>query len=405
MAHFFKLRGRMDEVARQYFKMTQDASSNLPKEHAACQSIQSFYRATRIRKTWHAIINGTLLIQRCIRGWLARERTKALRLERRRRLNEHFFHHCATVVQKYFRGWWSRKHLHHFHGRKGYLEKVAKRGEYTTDWLQKHHEKQLVEAKMQEEMHMRQEFDNLAGELHHLISTKAISGVYNPPYSDALPRAFEKPIEQHLRDSCKAQVPKSLRRPRHRRAIAESCSPRMGGLGGLGGAGTGVSGLSQRDQQDFARATATGPPQDLPNRSPHAASRSASVGRMQKIQGPFRSREQLEVATTKATLMHRTIQAAAPYELLDEDRKMQQRLSKLTRVSPIDFCAPGMPPERPPPSSVHTSVPYRERPVELRSDYTELPKIRDKPPFFTAMPHDKHFAEYHEQPLLVSGHV
>merc|ERR1719215_113945 len=192
----------------------------------------------------------------------------------------------------------------------------------------------------------------------------------------------------------KVQMPKSLRRPRHRRAIAESCSPRM----------FNAANMSHREQQDYVGSMGASPPQDLPNRSPHA-SRSASVGRMQKIQGPFRSRDQLEVSTAKATQMHRTIQAATPYGVIDEDRKMQQRIAKLTRVSPIDFMAPGLPQERPPASSVHTGVPYRERGHELRNDFTELPKIRDKPPFFTAMPTNKNFAEYDERPLVSNGHV
>lgn len=321
-------------------------------------------------------------------------RTRARRLDRKRRLNAHFFHHCAMVIQKYFRGWRSRRHLHHFYGRKRYLERVEKRGEHTTEWLQNLHRKKLAEAKHEEERQMRDEFDNLAGELHHLVSTKAIAGVYNPPYNDTLPRAFEKPIEQHLRDSCKVQVPKSLRRPRHRMAIADSLSPSRGGQ----------LGSTHREQQELGRIVNTGPPQDLPNRVAHH-SRSASVGRMQKIQGPFRSKEQMEVASAKAVQLHRTIQASVPYDLADEDRKMQQRIDKLTRVSPIDFAAPGLPAERHPPSSVHIGVPHRERPLELRNEYTELPKIRDKPPFFTAMPHDKHFAEYNEQMLIPSGHV
>lgn len=32
----------------------------------------------------------------------------------------------------------------------------------------------------------------------------SLGGVYNPPYSDLLPRAFEKPIEEHLREACLA---------------------------------------------------------------------------------------------------------------------------------------------------------------------------------------------------------
>ncbi|CAE8620616.1 unnamed protein product, partial [Polarella glacialis] len=216
------------------------STANVPR-------VQSVYRASKIRKCWFACIGGALLIQallsverpaplhRCVpsplseyrvmRGWLARSRSKALKFERNRRLNKEFFEHCAAVIQKFFRGWWSRRHLHDYHGRKRYLATVEKRGEWTSEYLAREHQEKLSIAKQEEERQMRQEFDNLAGELHHLVSTKTIAGVYNPPYNDTLPRAFEKPIEQHLRDSCRVQMPKSLRRPRHR--VAMDSSPRQ----------------------------------------------------------------------------------------------------------------------------------------------------------------------------------
>tara|TARA_B110001450_G_C17503162_1_gene433241 strand:+ start:444 stop:635 length:192 start_codon:yes stop_codon:yes gene_type:complete len=40
----------------------------------------------------------------------------------------------------------------------------------------------MEEAKLQEQT-ARTEFHELATNLHHLASTKAIPGVYNPPYS------------------------------------------------------------------------------------------------------------------------------------------------------------------------------------------------------------------------------
>lgn len=383
----------MDDVARDYYQRTQAANDRLAREHAAVISVQSFYRATRIRNTMHAILHGTRRIQRVIRGFLARGRARAMREDRTRHLQLQFFHHCQTVIAKFFRSWRSRKHLHDFYGRKQYLATIEQRGEYTKDWLRKMHQDKLEEAKRVEEDQMRGEFDNLAGDLHHLVSTKTVPGVYNPPYNDILPAAFGKPIEQHLRDSSKVVLPTSLRRPRHREAIANSAS--MGAQ----------LGRSHREMQATHRSEEFGPPQDLAMRTPREYSRTASVGRMQKIQGPFRSREQVEVANAKAVQLHRSIQASTPYELPDEDRRMQEKISKLTRVSPIDFAAPGLPYEKPPPSSVHTGLPFKDRPVELRGDYTELPKIRDKPPFFTALPVGRHFAEYHEQPLLPSGHV
>lgn len=392
MAEFFKLVKREDEVANQFFRMTQAASDNREKEMQAVIIIQKVYNGSKVRERWHAVVNCTRLIQRVIRGTLGRSRTRSLRIDRTRRFNAVFFHHCATIIQKYFRGQSSRRHLHDHYGRKGYLEKVAMRGQWTVDYLQREHAAKLDAAKSAEEAKTRYEFENLAGDLHHLVSTKVIAGVYNPPYNDALPRAFEKPIEQHLRDCCRAQVPKSLRRPRHRTAIASSSPCREGYLG---------ASHVERGHE----IAPTGPPQDLPEgRMPHH-SRSASAGRMQKIQGPFRSKEQIEVSNAKAHNTYRSIQSTAPFSAVDDDRKMQQRLSKLTRVSPIDFVSPGFPPTRPPPSSVHASVPYREHPVELRNDYNELPKIRDKPPFFTALPRDQHFDGYHEHHLLPYGQV
>mmetsp|Transcript_24779 Transcript_24779/g.57563 ORF Transcript_24779/g.57563 Transcript_24779/m.57563 type:complete len:389 (-) Transcript_24779:199-1365(-) len=388
MAEFFRLQDRIDDVIREYFRMAQEASDQKTNEVAAVIKIQSVFRASQVRKWWYSRVGAALLIQRVIRGWLARARTKNLRLERSRQLNMLFFHHCAAVIQKFFRGWWSRRHLHDYYGRKQYLATVALRGEWTTDYLKREHQQKLEEAKIEEEKAMRREFDTLAGELHHLVSTKSIAGVYNPPYNEEPPAAFEKSIEQHLRDSCRVQMPRSLRRPRHRVVIA-SASPQ--------------GRASQADWQ-VASTTAAGPPQDLADRSPHV-SRSASVGRMQKIQGPFRSKEQIEVANVKASTNFRTLQASGRYDAVESDRKMQAKLSKLTRISPIDFVAPGLPAERPPPSSVHAHAPFRECPVEMRSDYVELPKIRDKPPFFTAVPRDKHFSDYNEQPLVASGHV
>lgn len=300
-------------------------------------------------------------------------------------MNSVFFHHCATIIKKFYRGWNSRKYLHDYYGRKKYIAKVEMRGEWTKEYLARYQSNMEMEAKMDEEGQMRTEFDNLAGELHHLVSTKSIAGVYNPPFNDMLPRAFEKPIEQHLRDSCCVRLPKSLRRPRH-----WSQQP---------------SQSRQLPPMDRDAPTAlSGPPQDLPDRDPHH-SRTASVGRMQKIQGPFRSREQNEVANAKATNVFRSIQSASPFSIVEDEARMDAKLGKLTRISPMDFNPVGMAPGGYPPSSVHSGAPFRDRPFELRSDYTELPKIRDKPPFFTALPRDKHFHDYNEQELLPGGTV
>mmetsp|Transcript_66998 Transcript_66998/g.158004 ORF Transcript_66998/g.158004 Transcript_66998/m.158004 type:complete len:388 (+) Transcript_66998:109-1272(+) len=387
MAHFFQMQGKMDEVAKKFFAVTQEANDALPSEVVAVTKIQSYHRASQIRSVYHAVVAAALLIQRMIRGSLGRRRVAALSLARTSRLQLTFFHHCACTVQRVWRGWWSRLHVHNFYARQKYLTKVHVRGEYTQKFLDAEHKEKLSKAKVDEEKKVREEFDNLAGDLHHLMSTKSIPGVYNPPYSDLLPRAFEQPIEEHLRQACRVQVPKSLRRPRQRELPPPT--------------GTTPYGASQADSHNVLSSA---PPQELPERAPHF-SRTASTGRMCKVQGPFRSREQIEVANVKAAHMFRTLQASSPYDAVEADRRMQEKISKLSRSSPIDFMAPGCPKDRQHPASVHTGVPYKDRPFELRSDYVELPKIRDKPPFYSALTSGKQFAEYHEQPLLPHGQV
>lgn len=393
MAHFFHLQDCMESVAQQFFAMTQAASQNLQKEVEAVIMIQSFYRASKVKSVFKAVKSAVRHIQCICRGTLARRWVKSLKASRDRRLHNIFFHHCAATIQKVFRGGWSRKHLHDYYGRKRYLHKVEQRGEWTKEYLKNEHQAKLAQAKLEEEKKMREEFDALAGELHHLVSTKTIPGVYNPPYNDTLPRAFEKPIEMHLRDSCRVQLPRSLLRPRFRASVSQS--PRHNNV---------AMGMTQAEQAAAMLASTGGPPQDLPERNPYN-SRTASVGRMQKIQGPFRSKEQIEVASAKASNVYRSVQCSSSYDALEYDRKMQQRIAKLTRLSPIDFVAPGSLSEKMVPASVHVNVPYRDRPVEMRSAYTELPKIKDKPPFFTALPSDRQFEEYNEQHLLPCGHV
>ena len=80
-------------------------------------------------------------------------------------------------------------------------------------YLDKYGQQQREKLAADEERKKKETFGELASQLHHLVSTQTIPGVYNPPYSEAVPTAFNIPIEQHLRVQSTARLPKSLRRP------------------------------------------------------------------------------------------------------------------------------------------------------------------------------------------------
>lgn len=63
---------------------------------------------------------------------------------------------------------------------------------------------EVEEEEKRNELVARSEFEQLALNLHHLSSTKAIPGVYNPPYQHIKPAAFNIPVETHLKATFKA---------------------------------------------------------------------------------------------------------------------------------------------------------------------------------------------------------
>lgn len=299
-----------------------------------------------------------MTIQRLVRGKLGRIAFSILKGQKLKTCNASFFHHCAQTVQRFWRGYWSRKYLHDFCARKAYLQRVSQAGERTVRHLQEKHQEQLRQAAQEKANATRMEFNTLCGELHHLVSTRVMPGVYNNPYSHRVPAAFGKPVEQHLRDETYVEI-RSLQRPQKPRPHSST-----------------VTTKSRKD------ATM----QKLPDRMP-CRSRTASVGRAQTIQGPFRSKRQIEVANAKAFNNHRSVQSESPYDAVKHDTQMQQRLEKLTRTAPNDFAIRRAEPAVVKPS-IHADTQYKFRPFSFRDEYDDVAKIKcmkGRPTFLTAV--------------------
>ena len=84
------------------------------------------------------------------------------------------------------------------------MQHVQTKNEEVRRQLDEYTRKTLVEEAKLQEQTARTEFHELATNLHHLSSTRAIPGVYNPPYSQIKPQAFNVDIETHLKSTFKA---------------------------------------------------------------------------------------------------------------------------------------------------------------------------------------------------------
>merc|ERR1719265_1078725 len=147
MAEFYSLQHRLGEISDEFFKAIQDANNQRKAETAAVIRIQSTFRGSVVRVFYHQVKESTLTIQRLVRGKLGRLKTAAARLKRVRHQNLLFFHHCSTVIQKFFRGYRSRTSFHDYYARQDFLKKVGIKGDRTNKFLQADFEQKMEIAR------------------------------------------------------------------------------------------------------------------------------------------------------------------------------------------------------------------------------------------------------------------
>jgi hypothetical protein len=368
---FFALLSRQDEIIEEYFHAVQEANDVRDHEHWAATAVQSAYQASVIRGRYHKVLWAANEIQRMVRGHLGYMKAQVKQLDRHRRRNRVFFDHVSTIIQKTFRGFWSRKYWHHMHARAKYLQGVQEKGERTNAFLGQKFEDDLLKQQRENETRMRKEFRALTSHLHHLVSTHTIPGVYNPPYSDVVPSAFGVPVEIHLRQTNQVRLPASLRRPTYR-------------------ARTNPPGQRLKPIEQVGRPHQESGADQVPLHST-----TAGVGRQRVLQGPFRTREEQASANARAYSQYRSIQADSKYDAVRDEERMQQKLGKMTQVGADDFVSRRVA-EKGFIGSVAAEAHYADRAVEFREDYTEIPKIGNKPPYVVAMPRGKMFTEYED---------
>jgi hypothetical protein len=135
-------------------------------------------------------------------GHLGRKRVRALVDARASSSRAAVRHFAATRIASAFKGAYSRKYIHDFNARKRYIAAIAARGDALRAELEAAHEAALAVEVARRDTSARADFAAATAGLHHLTSTAAQPGVYNPPWAaraSDVPSAFGVPLEVHLR--------------------------------------------------------------------------------------------------------------------------------------------------------------------------------------------------------------
>ena len=164
--------------------------------------IQASWRGYTVRRSLWGLGQSATEIQRVWRGYLGRERFKRARAAKDKELREAYFAAAATVIQRWFRGYYSRLHIHCFNSRKQYLASIQAMNEHVVEEMNGNYLYQLEE---QETLAMelgRKRFEGALKGLHHLVSTQSSAGIYNSPFNAVVggpPTVGGVAIEDHLK--------------------------------------------------------------------------------------------------------------------------------------------------------------------------------------------------------------
>lgn len=181
-----------------------DAEVTRDDEHFSATRIQRLYRGEHVRQTVRAWRAACVVIARVHRGHTGRGRACRAAADKSAFEELAVFQYHAVHAQRAFRGYYSRRYRHDYNARKAYILSVVEKGEQLRARLQEHLRAQRDGAARAMKGDAEQEFAEVTANLHHLVSTKNIPGVYNSPYmQDNLPAALGRPIEDHLRASTK----------------------------------------------------------------------------------------------------------------------------------------------------------------------------------------------------------
>ena len=176
--------------------------------------VQRLWRGQRVRSWIAALTSATIAVQRVHRGVVARKLAAARRAARARHEARAIYHYHATLAQRTFRGFYSRRYRHDFRARRRYVEAVVATGEALRERLDQRRAARELDDQAADDARRAGALAAAARHLHHLVSTASAPGVYAAPVFDprSAPTARGATMETHLRAGVRGALALSRRR-------------------------------------------------------------------------------------------------------------------------------------------------------------------------------------------------
>lgn len=224
MAAFHKLAQWKADIEDEYFIANTKTGDTNKMELHACLTIQRIWRGFKVRRELKRMCKSCVTLQAGIRGHLGRKRFGNYQRMVAEKERNAFFDACAATIQRWWRGYWSRKYTHSFIARRQYIEAIQAKSLEVSKQSQAHYEEEMRRIRQEMDEKMHEEFWESCKGRHHLVSTFVRPGVFNSPYAEFLggiPSMDGIPIEEHLHDTIRVPggivlPPVTLERPEQR---------------------------------------------------------------------------------------------------------------------------------------------------------------------------------------------
>jgi len=200
MSFYYQLLRDKDQFVEEFAAALRDSRENERLERGCATSLQRVFRGVSTRNNISRRGYYVNEIQRVFRGFMGREKANshlAVQLDGRQLS---LFHYYSIQIQKCVRGFYSRKYKHDHERRKRFRKRIADDGERVRQQMEDYSIKQKMYEEDKAQAEKEEAFRDLASNLHHLVSTKQIPGVYNPSQQFLeIPTMNNLPVENHVR--------------------------------------------------------------------------------------------------------------------------------------------------------------------------------------------------------------
>lgn len=185
MAKVISLMNEIPDIFEQIYENYRIADQYREIEFNAAVKIQAWYRFLRVKAYFKHINASAVTIQKAFRGFIGRKVYRGILDESVKIKRKTFYDKQATLCQKTWRGYFSRKYIFNYYKRKAYLLAIQHKNEAVLNELKEYKDYMDRQAEDRRNIEKYQKLEEKAKREHYLISTKQISGVYNSPYKPA----------------------------------------------------------------------------------------------------------------------------------------------------------------------------------------------------------------------------